>query len=750
MQSRARRRGPRTTGPTLAGLVAAVPVAILAIVLISLHTTISESARFIAFSLVGVALPGLALWRLIGNYRHNLVEDCAAGFAVGTAAQVIVYLASASVGLQRWSWGWAPIVLVVALLDKDARARVWRRVEEPLRPMQAWLLSAACAVVLFVVYRTGPAQFVPAYTDPARSYPDLAFQQAVAASAKYDVPIKTLWIGGEPLHYHTFFHQSTAATAWATRIDLTPLIHSLTWLPFLLAGCGLVFALTTRFLVRSAAGYTWAGPLAVLLTGLGGTLQVLPDLPIAGISAASSAYLSPTQNLGVLLALGLCLVVVDLLRSPPSQSRSVRSRWVLLIILTLVASGAKSTIVPMAGCGFALLAVILLGRGRSARIPILGGILCVAVFLGALFTIFGGESWGTEIKPFETFAQLSPYSALRHGPGVDRAAQLVSAAASLLAWTLAASGVFFLGRKWRDPGSIFLAGFAVAGLLASMMTAQSGQSQIYFLRMAFPVIAVLACVGLANLVGRLGDQRGPILVAGAGMLGLAALAAARIGADDLRGVKGPWLWAAGALLVATALATAAWKLASRQGGVLTVLLATAVSATMVGAVLVPVQALFSHKAADLTFAQPAAGGATAAEAGAARWLKRNSKPGDLVATNAHCAIKREDVCDSRHFWIAALTERPVLVEGWSYSNKANKISMATGVNPSLLPYWNEEVLAVNDTAFTSPSPAVIERLRKSGVRWLYADRRAGPVSPNLKQYVRLRHATLDATVYEIR
>jgi hypothetical protein len=97
-----------------------------------------------------------------------------------------------------------------------------------------------------------------------------------------------------------------------------------------------------------------------------------------------------------------------------------------------------------------------------------------------------------------------------------------------------------------------------------------------------------------------------------------------------------------------------------------------------------------------------------------------------------------------------LTERPVLVEGWSYSNQANKISMATGVNPSLLPYWNEDLLAVNDLAFTSPSPAVIERLRKSGVRWLYADHRAGQVSPNLKQYVRLRHATLDATIYEIR
>ncbi|MFI7060511.1 hypothetical protein ACIBL3_05980 [Kribbella sp. NPDC050124] len=59
-------------------------------------------------------------------------------------------------------------------------------------------------------------------------------------------------------------------------------------------------------------------------------------------------------------------------------------------------------------------------------------------------------------------------------------------------------------------------------------------------------------------------------------------------------------------------------------------------------------------------------------------------------------------------------------------------------------------LAANDAAFTAPNPAAIERLRKVGVRWLYADNRAGKVSPALRNYVRLRHATLDATIYEIR
>ncbi|WP_329005139.1 hypothetical protein OHA18_17340 [Kribbella sp. NBC_00709] len=742
MRARARRRGPRTAGPSLSGLVAGLAVVLLAVVLLALHATFFELVRFVLFTGVAVTLPGFALWRLVGGYRRNLVEDLSAGFAVGTAGQVLVYLASASIGLQAWSWVWAPVVLVVAFVDSDARARVWRRVERPLRPLQAWLLAASTAVVLLIVYRRGPGQFLPAYTDPLRAYPDLAFQQALAASAKYDVPIATLWLGGEPMKYHTFFHQATAATQWGTRIDLTDLIHSLTWLPLFLAGCGMVFALTTRLAPTAESGATWAGPLAVFIAGLGGAVQPLAGTGLGGISTAVAAYLSPTQNLGVLIALALCVVAVDLLRS----NGRPRSRWVLLVLLALVAAGAKSTILPLVGAGFAF-AFLQLGLAkRNTRPAFLGGLLSLVVFVAALITIFGGSTWGTEIKPFETFVQLAPYPMLTSNPH----AQLLSGATTLLSWTLAASGLFFLGRRWRDTGAVFLAGVVVAGLLGTLLTTQSGVSQLYFLRTAFPVAAVLAAVGLANLVGRLGDRRAVVLVGASGLLGLVAMAIARSQSADLRGIKGPWMWTVAAVLAVAVLVAVVWKLARRPGNFFVALLGGAVAACMIGAALVPLQAFVSDKASNLVFAHPFRGGATAAEAGAAQWLQRNSTPGDLVATNAHCIIQRNGLCDSRHFWLAALSERPVLIEGWSYSNQANRIALTTGDNPSLIPYWDSSELAANDAAFKSPTPASIERLRQAGVRWLYADNRAGGVSPALRNYVRLRHATLDATIYELR
>ena len=747
MRAKARRRGPRTAGPSLSGLLAGLTVLILALVLLLLHSTFFEVVRFVLFTGLAVTLPGFALWRLIGSYGRNLVEDLAAGLAVGTAAQVIVYLASASIGLQAWSWVWAPVALLITFVDRDVRARVWRRVDQPLRPLQAWLLAASSAVVVLVVYRRGPGQFLPAYSDPLRSYPDLAFQQALAASAKYDVPISTLWLGGEPMKYHTFFHQATAATAWGTRIDLTDLIHSLSWLPLFLAGCGLVFALTTRFTPTAETGATWAGPLAVLIAGLGGAVQPLPDQGLGGISTAVAAYLSPTQNLGVLIALAICIVGVDLLRSG-----TPRSRWVLLILLALVAAGAKSTILPLLGLGFAFAFLQLTMARKSTRTALLGGALSFVVFLAALITIFGGSTWGTEVKPFQTFVQLAPYPTLVANPH----AQLLSAATTLLSWGLAACGLLFVGRqrtsgqKGRDTATVFLLGFAVAGLLGTMLTTQSGVSQLYFLRTAFPVVAVLASVGLANLAGRLADRRVVVLVGAAGLLGLVGLAVARSESAGVRGIKGPWLWTAAVLAAVAVVVSLAWKAFRRPGNIFVAALIGVVAASMIGATLVPLQALVSDMASNLVFAHPGRGGATAAEAGAAQWLRRNSTPGDLIATNAHCIIQRDGLCDSRHFWLAALSERPVLIEGWSYSNQVNRIAVTTGGNPSLIPYWNREELAANDVAFKAPTPAAIDRLRNAGVRWLYADHRAGDVSPALRNYVRLRHATLDATIYELR
>jgi hypothetical protein len=84
---------------------------------------------------------------------------------------------------------------------------------------------------------------------------------------------------------------------------------------------------------------------------------------------------------------------------------------------------------------------------------------------------------------------------------------------------------------------------------------------------------------------------------------------------------------------------------------------------------------------------------------AAEWLRAHSLPGQRIMTNAHCgparAMPNGRACDSRHFWISALTQRRVLVEGWAYTARSGDWTE---------PYWGRSsLLLANDKTFTDPS-----------------------------------------------
>lgn len=136
---------------------------------------------------------------------------------------------------------------------------------------------------------------------------------------------------------------------------------------------------------------------------------------------------------------------------------------------------------------------------------------------------------------------------------------------------------------------------------------------------------------------------------------------------------------------------------------------------------------------------------------AARWLRDHSGPNDLVATNTHCLrIYPHGRCDNRHFWISAFAERRVLVEGWGYTPQTFDESWSGKGAFFQLPYWDPELLAENDRAFTSPSAETIGVLaRKYQVRWLFVDERYDRPAPDLGKHVTLRYRSGDSTVYEV-
>jgi hypothetical protein len=141
---------------------------------------------------------------------------------------------------------------------------------------------------------------------------------------------------------------------------------------------------------------------------------------------------------------------------------------------------------------------------------------------------------------------------------------------------------------------------------------------------------------------------------------------------------------------------------------------------------------------------------TAGTVEAGRWLRAHSSPDDIVATNAHCRSRVRGLCENRHFWISAYSERRVLVEGWGNSDATNLEEVRRGGQSYFAPFWIPQRLRENDAAFRTPSVRTVSRLRdRYGVRWLFADAAYGGVSPAITRFATLRFRAGRCAVYEI-
>lgn len=744
---------------------AGIALAALVVWLMAGHSSADSIVALVRFWAFGITLPGLVLWRLASPFRHNLVEDLAAGALVGTSVLLLVYMACAPIGLQQWAWLWAAPVLMAVVAVPSWRQRCLSRVERPLSPTAAWLTVIACALPLFSMGRYRSIAPAP-YTDARSSSPDMAFHQALAASARLDFPLQAPYVAGEQMSYHYFFHQFTAAVSWATGVDLTDLIYNIGWIPLLLAGCALIYALTDRL----APGSNWAGPLAVAVAGIGGTVNAYPSISLPAESLINYFWGSPTQNLGGGLMVLLALIGVDLLRGTRGPGT-----WVLLLVISAAASGSKATVLPLVVCGAGLVVFVRLCYGRFAKAALIVAAACGGLFALAVVVVFGGHSSGMAVRPWMIFAKITMYPLVSDQPPdvLDSRALWITGITMCLALTLGSAGLLVLpgtaGRWLRDPGTVFLVGISIAGFAGMVLTDQPGNSQLYFHRTAVPVIAALAAAGAWMLVFWFADRRSGVLVFASLAVGVGATAAARaiVPAQpsegqpfrkpdgDLTGLVGPWLWTVGLLLAGAVLVTAGWKLAKRRGRPSRLLTASFVLAGMGAGLFLPLQAIARSIQVPEVSLPPLSDklsrGPTATQLAAARWLRDHAAPGDLIATNAHCVVKNATGCDSRHFWIAALTERHLLVEGWGYTNTINDQVAGTGRSANGLPFWDQQRLKDNDLAFTSPSRDNLRVLREQyGVRWLYADPSQTPVSHRLDELATLRYKAEDVLVYELR
>ncbi|GAA0374373.1 hypothetical protein GCM10009530_26100 [Microbispora corallina] len=722
------------------------------VVLLRYGVTPRDLLVFAVYVAFGLALPGVLLVRALHGGRRTLAEEIAFGLALGYALEVCSYIAARAAGLPLLVLVWPTATYALFLFVPRLRPH-WK--SPPRRHAPLWWSWALALIMIYLVAWGAVSYFaLTPLTWPAlgTAAPDVPFHLSLIGELKNHVPPTMPMVAGEPLSYHWFVYAHFAASSQITgieplillsRLGVVPMLAALitlialngrrvtgSWTGGLLATAATIFVATpSLYLGKDIGSFTWGG---------------IPDL----------AWWSPTQTFGSLLFAPLVIVLIEILQQ---RARSAGG-WLLLTLLTAALTGAKATYLPMLAVGLVTVAVVETIRERRLSRHTAGALCITAMGLAfSQFVLYAGTRGALVVSPF--YFIRTTWRALTGIAGQEQptASSLIGMTlVVLLGWLVVWSGILGLLARPRllaRQAVPLMLGFGGIGFGTALFLAHPSLSQFFFLWGAYPYLAILAILGLRELVARAGVSRRAVLSAAAcGLLSvylIPVLCGVRVPVPPERDtllflpyiVLAIAAASAGVVLIVKAGWIRAWALTT------VAFAAIGLPADLHARVLATVFPLAGEHAGEAgRTSAPAAEGLMAA----GRWLRDHSGPGDLVATNAHCRWGLESPCDSRQFWASALSERRMLVEGWAFTFTSEN-RWHPGLTVAQIPFWDRERIRLNDAAFRSPTAAVMQDLRRRyHVRWLLAENgHLAGVSPELGDFATLVFRSGDCSVYRL-
>ncbi|MEU4563888.1 hypothetical protein AB0F72_36385 [Actinoplanes sp. NPDC023936] len=724
-----------------------------------------QTLRYAIYWTLGVLVPGVLVFRALRGSRGNLPEDVGFGAATGIAVQLIGWAIFVGVGLESVLWIW-PLLVLAAFVAVPGLRRHWRiENPEPLPLAWSWLIAAVMLLgVAILALGEWAGNPLPPVTHSL--FGDIYYHWANAAQLSHTILPTQPQMAGEPLKYHWFSDAFRASATLISGADLATVMLRLWAGPIVITSVLVIAALA-----RTASRVWWGGPVAAFIA---------VALPIAAIWPQFSSWpvtIEPSYSPTLTFSIPFVTVVAVLLVEIARGQRLGRGGWTLFGLLLVVATASKSSSLPtlLGGICLGALALWVLGRKPpKAMLAALGG---AALVLGITAPFLAGGGSGAGIQFGATFSFKGQFIWVVGRDGIPGTGGLLPEQIMHVPWGLKlilpallvcfvvsqigrVLGFTALLRKdfRKDAAAWVLAGIGIAGWAGALLINHTANGELYFIYSAIPAQAALT----AWLLTAVAPRKAFVPVTG----GL--IAGAVTGAMLHRygpGLTGPWEdhWRYNlarpllVLLAVIAIGSALWWLHRRRwpvliGSGLAVLLAAGIGlgwATTWRGLSGQIEAAVSGKT-------PSTGTkgnfwVTANEMRAADWLAKNAPAEDYVATNVHCEMVKTDAdCINRSFWVSALTEHAVVLEGWAYQPDTQSAHGDNGIPYFRQPAPQPERQRINDAAFSAPTAAGLAELReKYGAKWLYADKRASPVSPELATLATERFRAGDVIVYQL-
>lgn len=673
-----------------------------------------DMVRALIAIVLSQVIPGTLAWRAVRPPRGWLLEDLVAGLGVGAALAVAGQALAGSLQLALMAWVPAGVVTVIVLAVPSVRRRALSATTTPVPWWWGPAVSAALVPLLLSLQRFYRGAALGWEEGFRRLSTDWQFHLSIVGQLAHRGPGAIPFVEGEPLSYHWFSH------AWVAQVGTTsgiPLDAALFRVGPPVLALGLVLAVA--IVAVRLSGRPWAGPVAALVAVSSGDVNVF-----GGLTVFTGGVLTTHGALSLQFASFLAVVLVGLLSARWTGSSHPWSA-ALVVLLAMATAGGKGSALPLVLAGLALaFAVSLFARWPSWRAIGTDLGLVTASFVGVFLVVFG-VSTRTELDPTQALSEAG-ISAYLLKPIEEPGLGLVVLGALLVVASVGARAAGLLAGMTlpdvrRDPMAVVLLGSTVVATLAVVVLTTRGKSQYYFLRNAIPLMAIGTSMGLIALRRALarGFLRSSLIGAAAGMVALVAVErlfpAVRQATPGL--LDTTLLRTASVVLV---IGAAAWIAA--RGDVGGRVPAGAVAAATAALALAVTPTLWSQMTSGLPEGPPAVAptdrfAVSADQMEAARWLRDHSDVDDLVATNRHCTSPTWVNCDSRRFAVSAYTERRVLLEGYAYTR--GWVQQPGG---TYKPFWDEELQAVNDGFFESPSPEAARDLAQRGVQWAFVDK----------------------------
>ncbi|WP_433826029.1 hypothetical protein ACQP2E_28500 [Actinoplanes sp. CA-015351] len=750
-------------------LLRALPWLVVVAVLIGLLTWSNtpgvETLRYAIYWTLGVLVPGVLVFRALRGSRGNLPEDIGFGATAGIAVQLVGWAIFVGAGLESVLWIW-PLLVLAVFAGVPKLRRHWR-IEDPQPLPLAWSwLIAAVMVLAVAILGLGEWASNPLPPVTHSLFGDVYYHWANAAQLSHTILPTQPQMAGEPLKYHWFSDAFRASATLISGADLATVMLRLWAGPVVITSVLVIAALA-----RQASRVWWGGPVAAFIA---------VALPITSIWPQFTSWpvgIEPWYSPTLTFSIPFVTVVATMLVGIARGEKLGRGGWTLFGLLLVVATASKSSSLPtlLGGMCLGALALWILNRKPPKAMLTTLGAAALVLAVTAPFLAGGGSGAGIQFGAAFSFKGQFIWVVGRDGiPGtggllpeqimhVPWGLKLILPAL-LVCFVLSQIGrvlgfTALLRKDFRsDAAAWVLAGIGIAGWAGALLINHTANGELYFIYSAIPAQAALT----AWLLTAVAPKRAFVPVVG----GL--IAGAVTGAMLHRfgpGISGPWenFWRYNlsrpilVLLAVIAIGSALWWLHRRRwpalvGGGLAVLIAAGIGLGWD----TTWRQLGSQVQDAVDGKTPSAGKkgdfwVTQNEMRAAAWLAANAPAEDYVATNVHCEMVKTDAdCINRSFWVSALTEHAVVLEGWAYQPATQAAHGDNGI-----PYYkaaspDPERQRINDAAFSAPTAEILTELRdKYEAKWLYADSRASAVSPLLGTLAIERFRAGDAVVFQI-